>query len=83
MDKKEFIDKYGDTEVELSSYFKFTFCFTGKVGETVLHVEVGGCSDDIYRDHFEVGKKYIVSDLDPYAGSAWNKGSEDESFYDY
>jgi hypothetical protein len=50
MEPKEFMEKYGDMEVQFFSYYKYTFTFTGKTpeGNTII-AYVGGTSDDIYR----------------------------------
>jgi hypothetical protein len=62
--EEEFLQKYGDTTVRLSYYYKFTFWFIGvsKDGEMV-RVTVGGSSDDIYRLDVQTDKEYYISDL--------------------
>lgn len=54
----EFVTTYGDVEVTFSSYYKYTFTFTGKVGENTLVCTCGGDSDVIYR--FEVTDRPIT-----------------------
>lgn len=63
MNREEFLEKYGDHEVEFRSYYKYTFTF---VNDT-LEIRVGGDAEDIYRLEVLAGKKYKVRDLDPYA----------------
>ncbi len=87
MEKKEFIEKYGDVKVKFSSYYKYTFSFTGTLpnGDTI-QVGVGGNADDIYK--MEVGGdcEETIKSLDPVSGDVYHKdvkGPSYDSFYDY
>jgi len=61
---EQFLEQYGDVKVKFSSYYKFTFTFIGKIDDdhTVI-VNVGGNSNDIYREHFIADKEYTVREL--------------------
>jgi len=54
MTRKEFYEKYGDVKVKFSSYYKYTFTYTGTLPDGGrISVDYGANADDIYR--FEVG----------------------------
>ena len=78
MNRKEFYDKYGDVKVKFSSYWKYTFVFTGEVDGTLISVRVGGDSNGIYRFEVDANSVETVLGLMPYAG----KCGQDE-FYDF
>lgn len=84
MTREEFVEKYGDVTVKFSSYYKFTFTFSGVLanGDRIM-VDVGGNSDDIYRMEVSADSEEAIAKLDAYSGSVWHKGKEVESFYDY
>lgn len=63
MNREEFLEKYGDHEVEFRSYYKYTFIF---LNET-LEVHVGGAPNEIHKLEVVSGKKYHVWELYPYA----------------
>jgi hypothetical protein len=85
MTRKEFYEKYGDVKVKFSSYYKYTFTYTGNLPDGGrISVDYGANADDIYR--FEVGANYeeTISLLEPYAGTAYDKdGKQVDEFYDY
>lgn len=84
MTKEEFIEKYGRAKVKFSSYYKFIFVFAGMVdADTMVVVNVGGNSDDIYRMEVSAGVEETIADLDPISGDVWKDGIAVESFYDY
>jgi hypothetical protein len=85
MTAAEFIKKYGNVTVKFSSYYKYTFTYTGKLPDgSEITVDCGGNGDQIYRQDVIQGKEYTVSELLPYAGRVDRPdGSEVDSFYDY
>lgn len=84
MTREEFISKYGHVAVKFASYYKFTFVFAAKLDNgDYIRVEVGGCSDDIYRFEVTAESDETIAGLDPYAGSVFRNGEEVEGYYDY
>ena len=87
MTRKEFYEKYGDVKVKFSSYYKYTFTYTGNLPDGGrISVDCGANADDIYR--FEVGadceETINCLELAPYAGTAYDKdGVPIDDFYDY
>lgn len=82
MTKQEFMNKYGDVDVKFSSYYKYTFTFTGEFDGGVVLVEVGGGSSDIYRMEVCSGLSESVGGLDPYSGSFVKGGVVVDNFYE-
>lgn len=62
--EEQFKEKYGEVEVVFSSYFKYTFSFTGNCEEGEVRVMVGGSSDAIYRFNVTADEEVKVRDLD-------------------
>lgn len=62
MSKEDFIKQYGETYFLFSSFYKFSFNFTGETveGKPVL-LTMGGDPDDIYR--VEVSHEESLNDL--------------------
>lgn len=84
MTRAEFYQKYGDVEVEFSSYYKYVFIYKAILPDgSVLSCGYGGNHDDIYRHDVIVGAKEKISSLCPYQGSTAKNGIEIDSFYDY
>ena len=87
MTQEEFYEKYGNMKVKFSSYYKYTFTYTGNLPNGGrISVDCGANADDIYR--FEVGadcEETINSlELSPYAGTAYDKdGKQVDEFYNY
>lgn len=84
MTKDEFIEKYGNVQVKFSRYYKYMFTFEGALDDgSVVEVECGGNSDDIYR--FEVIPDAVetVAGLDPIVGIVYKDRQEIEGFDDY
>lgn len=46
---EEFMSEFGNAQVQLTSYYKFVFQYSGLYKGKRLFVKVGGSSDDIYR----------------------------------
>lgn len=78
MTREEFYEKYKGVAFKLQSYRKYIFTFVGEYkGEDVV-VEVGGNSQDIYREEFCVGVVQTISTLQPFSGVCGK-----DNFYDY
>jgi len=62
MSKDDFIKHYGETYFQFSSFYKFSFNFTGETvdGKHIL-LMMGGNPDDIYR--VEVSHEESLNDL--------------------
>lgn len=58
---EQFIEKYGDSKIRFSFYFKYSFYF--KNIDNSLAIVTGGCADDIYRYEVDADKEYLVSEL--------------------
>ena len=80
--QEEFIKKYGEVEVDFSSYYKYTFTYSGTLpdGRTIC-VRVGGDSSDIYRFEVVAGESTPIACLDPISGSVYEDGKAVEEFY--
>ena len=67
MSKTEILNKYKDVQMVFSSYFKYSFSFTGVTKEGYkVYAEIGGNSEDIYRIEVGAGDVKTLLDLDPY-----------------
>ncbi len=83
LSKAEFIERYGNVMVEFHSYYKYAFKFRRKMDDgSVLTVEVGGNSDDIYRFDVVAGHLESVKELDPVSGTIHKGEEEVVSFYE-
>ena len=87
MTKDEFLEQYGDVLVNFTSYYKYTFTFTGGIDDddgNFIVVNVGGDSSDIYRMTVNADAELTVSSLDIYSGTVYDKtGINLGGFYDY
>lgn len=85
MTREEFYEKYGDVKVKFSSYYKYTFTYTGNLPDGGrISVNWGGNSDDIYRFDVDADSEETISILYPYAGTVYDKdGKVIDEFYDY
>jgi hypothetical protein len=84
MTKEDFIEKYGEVKVKFSSYYKYTFSFSGELSDGgKICVSYGGCSDDIYRYEVSADYEETVKSVYPCSGSVYKDGEEIDSFYDY
>ena len=85
MKADEFLEKYGGVKVTFSSYYKYTFLYTGELPDGGrISVGYGGNADDIYR--YEVGAdcEETVGSVNPNQGTAYDKdGNEVDEFYEY
>lgn len=85
MTEEEFIEKYGDVKVKFSSYWKYTFNYTGSLPDGCkISVGYGGNADDIYRYEVVPDHEETVSSIYPYFGRVRDKdGKVIDEFYDY
>lgn len=79
--KDEFLEKFGNIQVQFKRYFKYEFEYIGVTEDgDNISVMVGGNSDDIY-DHEVVPNTYVsVASLDPMSGEITH-GSETKMWY--
>lgn len=83
---QEFVEKYGECKVKFSSYYKYSFTFSGTDLEgNRIDCSVGGNHDDIYRLSVSVGEECYIRDLEPYYARVRNKDTEEliVDIYDY
>lgn len=75
--KEEFIKKYGKVEVTFSSYYKYTFCFSGTLpnGDTIL-VGAGGDASDIYKWEVKANEKVTLEELESWILYIYDKTGE-------
>lgn len=85
MTQKEFYEKYGDVKVKFSSYYKYTFTYTGNLPNGGrISVDYGANADDIYRFEVSADWEETINSLAPYAGTVYDKdGKKVDEFYDY
>jgi hypothetical protein len=63
--EQEFLDLYGDTEMQFSSYYKYSFTYKGVAADGMeILARVGGSSDDIYRYEVLVTDRFPLCMLD-------------------
>ena len=65
--KEDLIKEYGKVEVTFSSYYKYTFYFSGVLpnGDTI-DVGAGETASDIYRWEVIADKKQTIEELEPW-----------------
>jgi len=63
LNKKEFLEMYGEAKVVFTSYYKYSFSFRGEFNGKSMYVSVGGNADDIYRFDVTAGKEYAIKEL--------------------
>jgi hypothetical protein len=84
MSRAEFLEKFGGVEVKFSSYYKYSFVFSGVTEDgTYVSVSIGGNADDIYRLDVSADSVETVVGLDPYQGTAILNKEIVAEFYDY
>jgi len=85
MTTEEFVQKYGDVKVKFSSYYKYTFDYTGDLPKGgKISVGVGGSGDDIYKFEVVADIERTISSLRPYTGVVLDvDGKVIDEFYDY
>ena len=58
---KEFLKKYGDTELDFVSSYKYSFGYETVINDVmvdvIVHASYGGDRDDIYREEFKSRRK--------------------------
>ena len=84
MTREEFYKKYGDVKVTFSSYYKYTFTYSGVLPDgRTISVDTGGDASEIYHDSVICGTEETINSLYPYAGRVHDDKQETDSFYDY
>lgn len=64
MDEKTLLSDYGTVKVTFSSFYKFSFTFTGQTPEGhKLVISVGGDPDEIYRFEVDADHQETVESL--------------------
>jgi hypothetical protein len=85
MTAEEFLQKYGGVKVKFSSYYKYTFMYTGELPDGGrISVGYGGNADDIYRHGVGADCEETIDSVNPNQGTAYDKdGNEVDGFYEY
>ena len=65
LSQEELLSQYGDAELKFSSYYKYSFTFTGQMVDIKINATIGGSSDDIYRLDVYADQKMSLQMLDP------------------
>lgn len=77
MTKEEVLEKYGDVPLRFSSYYKYSFRFSGLAEDGVkIFASIGGNADDIYRWEITPDKVITLNDDDPSYFSLSDGGTE-------
>lgn len=76
---EEALQKYGHVKVKFSSYFKFSFTFTGTFYGLQIDAHVGGSSSDIYNLNVDTNEIELQS-IDFMSLSVYQNGNEIEYF---
>jgi hypothetical protein len=72
MNEKEILEKYGNVPLKFSSYYKFSFSFTGEAEDgTKIKMSVGGHPDDIYREEVSCEEVRFLIDGEYNYASGW------------
>lgn len=86
LSKQEFMEKYGHIIVEFSYYNKFVFTYTNpRIAQTggSIEINVGGNSDEMYREEVSASEIMIVNALSPFSGVAYDVDENVvDEFYD-
>ena len=83
MERKKFLEKYGNVMVKFDEYYKYVFTFSAEIEEGIISVSVGGNSEEIYRFSVSANEECSISSLGPFEGSIYKDGQEVTGFYDY
>lgn len=68
MNKEQIQEKFGNTLLRFSHYYKYTFTFIGHTeDEYKILCYFGGSSDDIYRYDVNADVEYRVGNLDDWS----------------
>lgn len=85
--KSEFMKRYGHINVKFSHYNKFVFTYTNpRIASTGgrIEVNVGGNSEEIYREEVSVNEIMNVISLEPFSANVYDvDGNIVDEFYDY
>lgn len=83
MSKEDFLEKYGNVSVKFSSYYNYTFTYSGPLpGGREIAIRVGGHEADISRLYVVSWQEHSVAELEPYAGLVFDVEKELDSFDD-
>ena len=78
---EELLSQYGDIELKFSSYFKYSFTFTGQIGDIRIEATIGGSSDDIYRLDIDADQIMTIRMLDARMVSIYKGGQLIAEYY--
>lgn len=83
--RDELYEQYGAIVVKFSSYYKYTFTFSGSLPDGGrITVGYGADHDAIYRYELTPEKEQTVEQVWPYTATVYDaEGNEVASFYDY
>jgi hypothetical protein len=75
-------EKFGNTVLRFSSYYKYMFAFTGHTddGHKIMCM-YGGNSDDIYRYDVDANSEYRLGNLNDWSAVVIKDGANNEVFY--
>ena len=83
MTKQEFLAKYGHVKVRFLYYYKNTFTYAGKLDdETEITCYFGLTADDIYLHEVLADEFYLIKNLNPHEGVAYQDAEILHRFYD-
>ena len=67
MTKEEVFEKFKDLPLTFDHYYKYTFTFVGRNEEYTVIADVGGNSEDIYRQEVSADCTETLGTLEPYS----------------
>lgn len=82
--RMEAVNAYGDVPLLFSSYYKYSFTFTGVAPDgAVISASIGGNSEEIYRKEVWRDVSVTMKDIFPYCGEITKDGVKIFDWYDY
>jgi hypothetical protein len=82
--QEQFLEKYADVRVHFSSYYKYSFTYTGIAEDgTVVSVDYGGYHEDIYRMEIKATDSFLLGETARTFryGTAEKDGETIDNFY--